>query len=145
MGKFLQQCANDAWDVIQGRKKIIRNKVIDVRNEDVIEKETEYGWLEPSGKFHPVEFGNHQIWASEYISNLFQEGKISYEEANMSNKQDAGDVLINRGWVLIHNPSQHNIKITRDLSRILTKAQSEYLYDFLMKRGRKKEANELYQ
>ena len=145
MGKFLQQCADDAWDVMQGRKKVVSNKVVETTDEDMIEKETEYGWLEPSGKFHPVEFGNHQTWASKYVLNLFEEGEISYEEANLSNKQDTGDILVNRGWVLIHNPSQHNIRITRDLSKKLTKAQADYLYDFLIKHGKEKEANELYQ
>ena len=144
MGKFLQQCTDDAWDVMKGRKKVVGNKVVETTKEDTTGKETEYGWLEPSGKFHPVEFGNHQMWASEYILNLFQEGKISYEEANLSNKQDTGDVLVNRGWVLIHNPSQHQIKITRDLSKRLTKAQTDYLYNFLRKHEREKEANELY-
>lgn len=144
MGKFLQQCADDTWDVIQGRKKVVGNKVVDATNEDMIEKETEYGWLEPSGKFYPVEFGNHQTWASEYILNLFEEGKISYEEASLSNEQDTGDVLVNRGWVLIHNPSQYSIKITRNLSKRLTKAQADYLYDFLKRHGKEKEASELY-
>lgn len=144
MGKFLQQCADDAWDVIQGRKKVVGNKVVEV-TDDTEGKEIEYGWLEPSGKFHIVEFGKHQAWASKYISDLYYEGKISYEESNLSNGQDSGDVLVNRGWVLIHNPSQRNIKITRDLSKRLTKAQADYLYDFLRKHGKEKEANELYQ
>lgn len=29
MGKYLDQCAKDAWDVIRCRKKIIGNKIIE--------------------------------------------------------------------------------------------------------------------
>lgn len=32
MGKYLDQCAKDAWDVIKGRKKIIGNKIIECSN-----------------------------------------------------------------------------------------------------------------
>ena len=37
MGSILDQCANDAWDVIRGRKKIVGNVIIDINKE-----ETEY-------------------------------------------------------------------------------------------------------
>ena len=145
MGRFLQQCADDAWDVMQGRKKVVGNKVVETTDADMIEKETEYGWLEPSGKFHPVEFAKHQTWAAKYLLKLVEEGIISFEEARLKDDKNCGDLLTERGWVLIHNPSQHNIKITRDLSKRLTKAQADYLYDFLLKHGKRKEANELLQ
>lgn len=144
MGKFLQQCADDAWDVIQGKKKIVGNEIVEVVYDDIVEKETEYGWLEPSGKFHPVEFAKHQTWAAKYLLELVREGKIPFEEARVSKEQNVGDLLVKRGWVLVHNPSQRNITITRDLSKRLTKAQADYLYDFFRKYGKEKEANELY-
>lgn len=144
MGKFLQQCADDAWDVIQGKKKIVGNKVVEVVDDDIVEKETEYGWLEPSGKFHPVEFAKHQTWAAEYLLGLVRDGIIPPEEVKLGNRKSCGDLLTERGWVLIHNPSQYNIKITRNSSKRLTKAQVDYLYDFLRKHGKEKEANELY-
>lgn len=56
MGKYLDQCADDAWEVISGRKKIVGNKIID--SEIKINRE-DYGWLAPNGEFFPVEFGNH--------------------------------------------------------------------------------------
>lgn len=28
MGDFLDKCASDAWDIMSGRKKIIRNKIV---------------------------------------------------------------------------------------------------------------------
>lgn len=37
MGYFLDQCASDAWDVINGRKKIIGNKIIDCRENNNVE------------------------------------------------------------------------------------------------------------
>lgn len=144
MGKYLEKCTNDAWDVIRGRKKIVGNKIIEVVDESKNEekKEIEYGWLAPDGIFYPVEFGNHQAWAAEYLLNLYRNGRISYEEAK--NNQNVGDVLVDRGWVLIHNPSQQNIQITRNLSKIITKAQKDFLYEFLYKHGKLEEANKLY-
>ena len=43
MGSILDQCANDAWDVIRGRKRIIGNTIIDVQeaSECVDKTETE--------------------------------------------------------------------------------------------------------
>lgn len=33
----------------------------------------DYGWLEPNGTFHAVEWGNHQEWANDYLDkNLTQ-------------------------------------------------------------------------
>lgn len=145
MGKFLQECADDAWEVIQGRKKIVGNKVAESTDLDTEKKETEYGWLEPNGNFHVVEFGKHQTWAAKYLLELVREGKMSFEEARVSKEQNVGDLLVKRGWVLIHNPSQRNITITRDLSKRLTKVQKDFLYEYLCKYGREKEANEIYQ
>ena len=73
MGKYLDQCCNDAWDVIRGRKKIVGNKIIDIEGVEGIEKKSEevYGWLAPNGKFYPVEFGNHQACESEYHFKIY--------------------------------------------------------------------------
>ena len=57
----------------------------------------------------------------------------------------AGDYLIRRGWVLLHNPSQGIAIPTRDFSREYTKAQKEFLYDYYMERNCKKEANAIWQ
>ena len=38
------------------------------RMTDQEEHSTEdYGWLEPNGTFHAVEWGNHQEWANNYL------------------------------------------------------------------------------
>lgn len=73
MGKYLDQCADDAWEVISGRKKIVGNKIID--SEIKINRE-DYGWLAPNGEFFPVEFGNHQAWASKYLLDEYRNGNL---------------------------------------------------------------------
>ena len=129
MGKYLEQCCDDAWDVIRGRKKIIGNKIVNIKDAEEIEdkKKEEYGWLAPDGTFHPVEFGNHQAWASEYLLRLYREGKISYEQARREDNGDVGDLLTDMGWILIHNPHGYDFKITRNLSKRVTNKQKEYL------------------
>ena len=72
-------------------------------------------------------------------------GKISFEEARVSKGRNVGDLLIDRGWLLIHNPSQSKIVITRSTLKQLTNKQKDFLYVFLCKHGMNKEANELYQ
>ena len=146
MGSILEQCANDAWDVIRGRKKIIGNTIVDVQeeSESVDKTETEYGWLAPDGVSSTVEFANHQAWASEYLLRLYREDKITYEQAKIGSNQNAGDILANMGWILIHTPSNMLIKITRNESKILTKSQKDFLYDFYLKHGDIQKENELY-
>ena len=67
MSKILQEFADDAWEVVQGRKKIVDNKIVESTDSDAEKNEGEYGWLDPSGEFHAVEFGKHQTWAAKYL------------------------------------------------------------------------------
>lgn len=129
MGKILDQCCEDAWDVIRERKKIVGNKIIEIKDINCIENENqkEYGWLAPDGTFYSVEFGNHQVWAAEYLLKLYSEGKISYEQASRNDNGDVGDLLTDMGWILIHNPHGYDFKITRNLSKRVTNKQKEYL------------------
>lgn len=63
--------------------------------------EDDYGWLEPNGTFHPVDWGLHQIWADEWMQkNLSDEEYIASDDIIST----AGDYLTKRGWVLMHNP-----------------------------------------
>lgn len=57
---------------------------------------------------------------------------------------DAGGWLTDRGWVLLHNPSQGIAFATGSLVRDMTKAQKEFLYDYYTERDCKKEANEVW-
>lgn len=129
MGKVLGQCCDDAWDVIRGRKKIVGNKIINFESAKEIENKSKevYGWLAPDGLFHPVEFGNHQAWASEYLLKLYREGEISYEQTRHEDNGDVGDLLTDMGWILIHNPHGYDFKITRNLSKRVTNKQKDYL------------------
>lgn len=129
MGKILDQCCKDAWDVIKGKKKIIGNRIIKIEDTKETENKSEenYGWLAPDGTFYPVGFGNHQLWASEYLLRLYCEGKISYEQARCEDNGNVGDLLTDMGWILIHNPHGYDFKITRNLSKRVTNKQKDYL------------------
>lgn len=97
----------------------------------------DYGWLEPDGTFHEVDWGEHQKWASEYLKKENKEKyKIMYG--------DEGDVLIERGWVLLHNPAQGIARPTKSDTKDFTKKQREFLYDYYMERGQDRLANEIW-
>lgn len=144
MGKILDQCCKDAWDIISGRKKIVRNVIVEVNESNPVHEDNqEYGWLAPDGKFYQVEFGNHQAWAAEYLLNLYRDGQLSYDEAKLEGNKNAGDVLADMGWMLIHNPTGTSIEITRNESKRISKAQKDFLYDFCLNHGMSKRAKEL--
>lgn len=90
--------------------------------------EEDYGWLEPDGTFHAVEWGDHQEWADDYLQEHLDED--DYWEID-----HAGDYLTKRHWVLLHNPAQGLARPTMDPSHNPTKAQREFLYDYYMKRN----------
>lgn len=94
----------------------------------------DYGWLEPNGTFHGVEWGEHQEWARNYMDEEFP------EEDNK-----AGDRLVERGWVLLHNPQQGIAFPTKNPIKEYTKAQKEFLYDYYMERNCENEANAIWQ
>ena len=107
----------------------------------------DYGWLEPNGIFHEVEWGKHQEWATEYAKKNFPE---EYEEIGMQMNTRTGligegDFLVERGWVLLHSPSQGIAQPTSNPVKRYTKAQQEFLYDYYMERGKEKEANAVYE
>lgn len=56
----------------------------------------------------------------------------------------AGDWLVERGWVLLHNPSRGIAFPTKNPVKEYTKAQKEFLYDYYMERDCKKEANAIW-
>jgi hypothetical protein len=133
MGAFLNQCCEDAWEVIRGRKKIVGRSITDFQDKEKSETQQEYGWLSPNGKFYPVEFGGHQSWASQY---LLKEGDLKEEDPC------AGDILIERGWILLHNPCLNNIQVTKS-NKNYTKKQKDFLYDYFIKYGMGNKANEI--
>lgn len=99
----------------------------------------DYGWLEPDGTFHAVEWGRHEGWASDYMREHMSEEEWLNDMTNR-----AGDYLTDRGWVLLHNPSQGIAMPTKNELKPYTKAQKEFLYDYFMERDCEKEANEIW-
>lgn len=110
----------------------------------------DYGWLEPDGTFHEVEWAEHQKFAEKFIKEHMTEedwiaAGIHQPGQFMSDSlYTFGDYLIERGWVLLHNPSQGIAFPTKKPEKRYTKAQKEFLYDYYMERGREKEANEIW-
>lgn len=129
MRKFLEQCCNDAWDVVCGRKEIIGNRIINIEDIEKSEnrREEKYGWLAPDGTFYPIESGKHQAWAAKHLSELYRRGEISYEQVRYKDNVYADNLLTNMGWILIHNPHGYDFKITRNLSKRVTNKQKDYL------------------
>lgn len=109
----------------------------------------DYGWLEPDGTFHEVEWGNHQEWAQRNIEENFPE-VAEDDDVDMQTKCNAGligagDWLVERGWVLLHSPSQGIAQPTKNPVKRYTKKQQEFLYDYYMERGKEREANAVYE
>ena len=116
---------------------------------DVKEHTTaDYGWLDPSGKFYEADWGEHQEWAQAYIDENFPEEAERMENVTQSNCNvgliGAGDWLVERGWVLMHNPSQGVALPTKNPVKEYTKAQKEFLYDYYMERNCEDEANAIW-
>lgn len=116
----LNKCMNDAWDIVQGRKKIVRNKIISNTDKEM------YGWLAPDGKFYESDFGEHQTWASEYLLKEFEKGNIE----NLLSYDNPGDKLTEMGWILIHNQSGFQLSVTRDKSKRITIRQKDFLLEY---------------
>lgn len=107
----------------------------------------DYGWLAPDGEFHEVEWCQHQEWAEKHIRENMTEEEWLTAGVHMPGQVETsclntfGDYLVERGWVLLHNPSQGLAFPTRNPLKEYTKAQKEFLYDYYMERGKEKEAS----
>lgn len=110
--------------------------------------EDDYGWLEPDGTFHPVEWGEHEKWAANHVQTTMSHN--DWFKANTPTipgkvTTSYGDYLIEQKWILLHNPSQGIAFPTMHPNVCMTKKQKEFLYDYYIKRNQHKKANELYQ
>lgn len=127
------------------------NGILDSFMERMMDEEEhsteDYGWLEPNGTFHEVEWGQHQEWAARYVKDNFPEEyeKISMQSNTGTGLIGEGDWLVEKGWVLLHSPSQGIAQPTRNPVKRYTKAQQEFLYDYYQERNLDKEANEVYE
>lgn len=107
----------------------------------------EYGWLEPNGTFHPVGWAKHAEWAKDYLSEHYpmKENPELYWSKEEKIPIYADEVLTRKlHWILLHNPYQGKANISMNINTTPTKAQKEFLYDYLTKRGRTEEANNIY-
>lgn len=110
------------------------------------DEEDDYGWLEPNGNFHPVEWGAHQEFAYNWLEENLSENDAAYEEIIEDyDLYKAGDYLMKRGWVLLHNPGLGVAFPTADTLHRYTKAQKDFLYDYYIKRNCHKEANAFFE
>jgi hypothetical protein len=100
----------------------------------------DYGWLAPDGKFYPVDFGEHQAWASQYLLEQYRNGKI-----DLKINEDPGDVLCKMGFILLHNPHKYNFSVTRDTSKRITNKQKEFLIKYFEGRNMDDWLNKIYQ
>ena len=98
----------------------------------------DYGWLAPDGRFYGVSWGEHQDWALKHIKEIGIYDTLTMKERISS--QGMGDVLMNRGWILLHNPRHGTACPTKKEAFRYSKAQMEFLFDYYMERGLKKEA-----
>ena len=102
----------------------------------------DYGWLEPDGSFHPVKWGEHQIWADEWMQKVLP----CKEYIKFSDKElFAGDYLTQKGWILLHNPACGIAHISRNENCRVTKAQKKFLYGYFWDRGLYDEAANVLQ
>lgn len=110
----------------------------------------DYGWLEPDGTYHEVEWGNHSSWAREWADEHypFSEYHNMYWKTNANGERTHyvnGDFLVHcLGWVLLDSPYQGLAKPQYDPIKGMTKAQKEFMYDYYMERERHQEANALW-
>lgn len=120
-------------------------------NDENIDTSEDYGWLEPDGTYHPVEWGLHAEWAEEYLQENYPRRDNpdlhieKDEDGKIKRIYNAGDVLVFKlGWVLIDSPSQGLGYHTYNHEKKMTKAQKEFLFDYYTERNRSREANALY-
>lgn len=106
--------------------------VADFLNHIQNERNDDYGWLAPDGTFHSVDQGEHQSWAYMWLKD-HNPTAISDDIYDIDK---AGDVLIQKGWILLHNPTRGTAHVTQDETKHITKAQREYLYDYFTQRNR---------
>ena len=111
------------------------------RNTADYDTDNDYGWLEPNGTFHPVPWGEHYEWASDYIQEHYAEDHIL--TTDMLN--DPGDYLLQRNWVLLHNPAQGIARTSIHPTKRYTKAQQDFLYGYYIDRNHPELANQIMQ
>lgn len=120
---------------------ISKNEYFDKRN-IIKDIKNEYGWLSPDGKFYPVDFGNHEHWAYEYLiknnANMFDDyAKYVVPEIKYPSSTDC---LLYYQWIMLHNPLMEAAYVTRNENKRMTEKQKEFLYAYYKARYNTTEA-----
>ena len=114
-------------------------------------RDDDYGWLEPNGTYHPVEWARHSEWAMNYLNEHypFKDHAHVYWTVDSQGKRrhvvNEDCLIYTFHWALLHNPYQGVAYPQYDPTYGLTKAQKEFLYNYYIQRNMHKEANALYQ
>lgn len=79
----------------------------------------------------------HGEWAADHVAEFYGD---EHEEKQQEARKyiSYGDFLTDRGWVLLHNPSQGIAIPTTSPGKRYTKAQKEFLYQYFIDRIAKK-------
>lgn len=121
------------------------------REDEMEEYECDYGWLEPNGTWHPVEWCKHSEWAQNWLDEhmpFAEHPEIYWYEDPDGDRHHIYDIDVmiqSLNWVLMDSPYQGIAHMRRNMSKNLTKAQKSFLYDYFMKQNRKEEAAALYE
>lgn len=112
-----------------------------------VDESPRLGWLSPDGNFVEVVYGRHQKFAEEYCdwAGLSSVAWKLYQDKKYTDIRHLfGDFLVyEQGWILIDAPSG-NICITRDESKHMSKAQKEFLYQYLIDNNELDMARDIY-
>lgn len=144
---FSPSAATELRDIVVNPESALDNYIQHMMDDD---DPDEYGWLEPNGVYHPVEWGEHTQWANDYLHKHYPYAKNKslywLDQPNGIRKQIVGgDVLLFKlNWVLIDSPSRSYGKHICNPNKEMTKAQKEFLYNYYIKHNNYKEANKLY-
>lgn len=101
----------------------------------------DYGFINTKGMFIPVDWGEHEEWAADFVKhNLTQEAWMKA----LNKYSSSTDILVYKmHYILLENPQQGEAIIQKPIK--LTKAQKETLYDYLMYHQRQEEALSLWE
>lgn len=121
-------------------ENIASDMLTDFLKQSRLPEEIQYGWLEPDGTFHPVEFARHYTFARDYL-------KKHYPDLDMVTRISHPDTYMQKTlhWVLLHSPHMGIPRYDLEPSQKLTKKQQEYLYDLYTKIGETELANAVYE
>lgn len=96
-----------------------------------------YGYIAPDGTFYKVDWCDHEEFAWKIIRERYSEEEACDEFTGKD------FIILSKGWLLLHNPSQGTPFLTSG-DKPMTKAQREALFDYYTKYGMLKEASALY-